>query len=211
MIQTTHVGSLPRGPELAPLLLARDHGEAYDAAEFDRVVQAAVDEAVGAGRRPASASSATASSARSAIRPTSSSGSKASAAIARASPRSISPPCPSWRRSSPHHGRAGIHPRRVHRARSSWSTSSRCTTTSAASARRSTGTATASRAFMNAASPGPDHRLPAQPVLSEPRGLSGRSRRRRCGPNTRRSSRPASSSSSTAPTSRCPATPATRT
>ena len=46
MIATTHVGSLPRGPELVPLLLARDRGEAYDAAEFDRVVQAAVDEAV---------------------------------------------------------------------------------------------------------------------------------------------------------------------
>lgn len=46
MIKTTHVGSLPRGPELVPLLLARDHGEPYDAAEFDRVVQAAVDEAV---------------------------------------------------------------------------------------------------------------------------------------------------------------------
>jgi len=46
MIQTTHVGSLPRGPELVPLLLARDHGEAYDAAEFDRLVQTAVDEAV---------------------------------------------------------------------------------------------------------------------------------------------------------------------
>lgn len=46
MIDTTHVGSLPRGPELVPLLLARDHGEAYDDAEFDRVVQAAVDEAV---------------------------------------------------------------------------------------------------------------------------------------------------------------------
>jgi 5-methyltetrahydropteroyltriglutamate--homocysteine methyltransferase len=46
MIKTTHVGSLPRGPELVPLLLARDHGEAYDAVEFDRVVQAAVDEAV---------------------------------------------------------------------------------------------------------------------------------------------------------------------
>jgi 5-methyltetrahydropteroyltriglutamate--homocysteine methyltransferase len=47
VIETTHVGSLPRGPELAPLLLARDRGEAYDAAEFDRVVQAAVDDAVG--------------------------------------------------------------------------------------------------------------------------------------------------------------------
>ncbi|HEY6814362.1 MAG TPA: cobalamin-independent methionine synthase II family protein [Croceibacterium sp.] len=46
MIATTHVGSLPRGPELVPLLLARDRGEAYDAAEFDRLVQAAVDEAV---------------------------------------------------------------------------------------------------------------------------------------------------------------------
>jgi 5-methyltetrahydropteroyltriglutamate--homocysteine methyltransferase len=45
-IHTTHVGSLPRGPELTPLLLARDHGEPYDAAEFDRAVQAAVDEAV---------------------------------------------------------------------------------------------------------------------------------------------------------------------
>ncbi len=46
MIRTTHVGSLPRGPELVPLLLARDKGEPYDAAEFDRVVQAAVDKAV---------------------------------------------------------------------------------------------------------------------------------------------------------------------
>ena len=46
MIQTTHVGSLPRGPELVPLLLARDKGEAYDEAEFDRLVQAAVDDAV---------------------------------------------------------------------------------------------------------------------------------------------------------------------
>jgi len=45
-ILTTHVGSLPRGPELTPLLLARDHGQPYDAAEFDRVVQAAIDEAV---------------------------------------------------------------------------------------------------------------------------------------------------------------------
>lgn len=46
MIATTHVGSLPRGPELVPLLLARDKGEAYDAAAFDRTVQAAVDEGV---------------------------------------------------------------------------------------------------------------------------------------------------------------------
>ncbi len=46
MIATTHVGSLPRGPELVPLLLARDKGEPYDPAEFDRLVHAAVDEAV---------------------------------------------------------------------------------------------------------------------------------------------------------------------
>ena len=45
-IPTSHVGSLPRGPELVPLLLARDHGEAYDAAEFDRVVQQAIDDGV---------------------------------------------------------------------------------------------------------------------------------------------------------------------
>jgi 5-methyltetrahydropteroyltriglutamate--homocysteine methyltransferase len=45
-ILTTHVGSLPRGNELVPLLLARDHGKPYDAEAFDRLVQAAVDEAV---------------------------------------------------------------------------------------------------------------------------------------------------------------------
>ena len=45
-IAVTHVGSLPRGPQLTPLLIARDHGEPYDAAQFDSVVQAAVDEAV---------------------------------------------------------------------------------------------------------------------------------------------------------------------
>ena len=45
-IDVTHVGSLPRGDELTALLLARDHRKPYDAAEFDRVVQAAVDDAV---------------------------------------------------------------------------------------------------------------------------------------------------------------------
>jgi 5-methyltetrahydropteroyltriglutamate--homocysteine methyltransferase len=45
-IETTHVGSLPRSDALVPLLLARDRGEPYDAAEFDRVVQHAIDEAV---------------------------------------------------------------------------------------------------------------------------------------------------------------------
>lgn len=45
-IKTTHVGSLPRGEQLTPLLLARDAGKPYDAAEFDRVVGEAVDEAV---------------------------------------------------------------------------------------------------------------------------------------------------------------------
>ena len=46
MIDVTHVGSLPRGEELTALLLAKDHGKPYDAAEFDRVVQGAVDDAV---------------------------------------------------------------------------------------------------------------------------------------------------------------------
>lgn len=45
-IKTTHVGSLPRGHELTPLLLARDKGEPYDAAEFDTKVSVAVDAAV---------------------------------------------------------------------------------------------------------------------------------------------------------------------
>lgn len=45
-ILTTHVGSLPRGNELTALLLARDHGKPYDHEEFDRVVQAAVVDAV---------------------------------------------------------------------------------------------------------------------------------------------------------------------
>jgi 5-methyltetrahydropteroyltriglutamate--homocysteine methyltransferase len=45
-IQTTHVGSLPRGDQLVPLLLARDRGENYDAAEFDSVVQSAINDAV---------------------------------------------------------------------------------------------------------------------------------------------------------------------
>jgi 5-methyltetrahydropteroyltriglutamate--homocysteine methyltransferase len=45
-ILTTHVGSLPRGSDLVPLLLARDHGKPYDAEAFDRLVQAAVDDAV---------------------------------------------------------------------------------------------------------------------------------------------------------------------
>ena len=47
-IATSHVGSLPRGPELTPLLLARDAGEPYDAEAFDIVVQTAVDAAVAA-------------------------------------------------------------------------------------------------------------------------------------------------------------------
>jgi 5-methyltetrahydropteroyltriglutamate--homocysteine methyltransferase len=45
-ILTTHVGSLPRGPELVPLLLARDHGRPYDAAAFEQLVQSAVEAAV---------------------------------------------------------------------------------------------------------------------------------------------------------------------
>ena len=45
-ILTTHVGSLPRGAELVPLLRARDRGLPWDREEFDRLVQAAIFEAV---------------------------------------------------------------------------------------------------------------------------------------------------------------------
>jgi 5-methyltetrahydropteroyltriglutamate--homocysteine methyltransferase len=45
-IPTTHVGSLPRGADLVPLLLARDRGEPYDAAALEQLVQAAVEDAV---------------------------------------------------------------------------------------------------------------------------------------------------------------------
>jgi len=45
-IEVTHVGSLPRDDELTALLLAKDHGKPYDAAEFDRAVQNAVEDAV---------------------------------------------------------------------------------------------------------------------------------------------------------------------
>jgi len=46
MIATTHVGSLPRGSLLTPLLLARDKGESYDPDAFDAVVGAAVEDGV---------------------------------------------------------------------------------------------------------------------------------------------------------------------
>lgn len=45
-IATTHVGSLPRGDELARLLLARDQGEAVDDEYFEQIVQSALDDAV---------------------------------------------------------------------------------------------------------------------------------------------------------------------
>ncbi|MDZ7894865.1 MAG: cobalamin-independent methionine synthase II family protein [Sphingobium sp.] len=46
MIQTTHVGSMPRPDDLTHLLRARDSGQPHDAAEFDTKVSAAVDQAV---------------------------------------------------------------------------------------------------------------------------------------------------------------------
>jgi len=41
-ILTTHVGSLPRSPELSALLLKKDHGEPYDAADLTRLVREGV-------------------------------------------------------------------------------------------------------------------------------------------------------------------------
>ena len=45
-ILTTHVGSLPRSPAVTDLVFAAERGEALDAAEFDRVIGAAVDDTV---------------------------------------------------------------------------------------------------------------------------------------------------------------------
>jgi 5-methyltetrahydropteroyltriglutamate--homocysteine methyltransferase len=45
-ILTTHVGSLPRGPEVLDLLYKKENGEPYDAAALDRAVAAAVDDVV---------------------------------------------------------------------------------------------------------------------------------------------------------------------
>jgi 5-methyltetrahydropteroyltriglutamate--homocysteine methyltransferase len=45
-IVTTHVGSLPRGPDVVALLFAREFGEPYDPARFDATMHNAVDDAV---------------------------------------------------------------------------------------------------------------------------------------------------------------------
>jgi 5-methyltetrahydropteroyltriglutamate--homocysteine methyltransferase len=45
-ILTTHVGSLPRSRDVVDLLMAKERGEPYEAAEFDRTMARAVDEAV---------------------------------------------------------------------------------------------------------------------------------------------------------------------
>jgi 5-methyltetrahydropteroyltriglutamate--homocysteine methyltransferase len=41
-ILTTHVGSMPRPQSLVDVLLRKDHGEAYDPAEYERVIRDAV-------------------------------------------------------------------------------------------------------------------------------------------------------------------------
>jgi 5-methyltetrahydropteroyltriglutamate--homocysteine methyltransferase len=41
-ILTTHVGSMPRPQALVDMLLKKDHGDAYDPAEYDRVIHDAV-------------------------------------------------------------------------------------------------------------------------------------------------------------------------
>jgi 5-methyltetrahydropteroyltriglutamate--homocysteine methyltransferase len=45
-VRTTHVGSLARQPDVANLILARERGEAYDEAEFQRAVRSAVETVV---------------------------------------------------------------------------------------------------------------------------------------------------------------------
>ncbi len=51
MTLTTHVGSLPRGEHVAGLLLAREHGEPYDATELDSALADAVVDVVGRQRQ----------------------------------------------------------------------------------------------------------------------------------------------------------------
>ena len=45
-IHTTHVGSLPRSPELATMLIARDHGEDVSDADFDALVSSEIEAAI---------------------------------------------------------------------------------------------------------------------------------------------------------------------
>ena len=45
-ILTTHVGSLPRGQAVVDMLMSKEHGEPFDAVEFDRTMGRAVDELV---------------------------------------------------------------------------------------------------------------------------------------------------------------------
>jgi len=45
-IHTTHVGSLPRSPELAAMLIKRDHGEPVSEAAFDALVSSEIEQAV---------------------------------------------------------------------------------------------------------------------------------------------------------------------
>lgn len=45
-IETTHVGSLPRGDALSALLIAKDKGEDFDAAEFEATVEEAIRDAI---------------------------------------------------------------------------------------------------------------------------------------------------------------------
>ncbi len=45
-ILTTHTGSLPRPPDVLPLVLAREQGEPVDDTDFDEHLQAAVEQVV---------------------------------------------------------------------------------------------------------------------------------------------------------------------
>ena len=208
-IETSHVGSLPRGPELTPLLLARDHGEPYDAEEFDRVVQAAVEDGV---QRQIDAGVSIVSDGELGKVGYSTYIIERLEGFGGHSERKPAldlAPLPELRAKlaaimgSQEFTRAScIAPVRLQDA--------------GAAARRYQ--AVQLRAGRNERPrlpqcriAGPDHRLPAQRALSGPRSLSRRSRDRDAARNMRRSTRPASSSSSIAPIWPCRATPAIRT
>ena len=141
-IGVTHVGSLPRGDELVPLLLAKDHGKPYDAGEFERTVQSAIDDAV---KKQVAAGDSIVSDGELGKVGYSTYVTERLEGFggqSTASPRSIWRRIRRSRKSLPRSWAAGVHSRRLRRPHPlrGWS---RRATTSAASALRSTGTETA--------------------------------------------------------------------
>ena len=174
-ILTTHVGSLPRGPELVPLLLARDKGEAYDAAAFDRLVQAAVDEAVRAAGRDRGQRRQRRRARQGRLLDLRH---RAAVGLRRPRPRKPALDLAGGARAA-QEARHIMGEQEFTRA----SCDRRSAGQSRAAARRHPPLSPGARrpatvrGVHERGLPGPDHRVPAEPVLPQPRGLSGRPRR----------------------------------